>query len=149
MNKIDKMTATRNIEEIVQSMGFKKTNYIFIGSKLITQEIMIYNENRILTFFVKICKRDYKLQKFCYKTFPYLIIHSLFYYLIVNRIEINEYTIEDFENIKFSSNNTVSFFGNCGYRSFKISKKDIYGFDQSKQIDLLKAFITKVHNRNL
>ena len=147
MINIDKRKAKTNIEEIVRSMGFKQTNYVFLKNKFITQEIMVYNENKIVTFFVKVRKKDFKLQKFCYKQFRHLIVHSFSYHLIVSRIKINEYDYNDFENIDFDeTKNRLLFFGNSGWHSFSISKNDVYGFDQSEQIERLKEFVNKVNN---
>ena len=50
MIRIDEVTAKKNIEEIVNSMGFPKNNYIFTKNKFFTQEILIYNEKKIVTF---------------------------------------------------------------------------------------------------
>lgn len=149
MIKVDEITAKRNIEEIVNSMKFPKNNYIFTKNKFFTQEILLYNENKIVTFFVKI-KKDGKLQKYCYKQHKHLIVHNFIYHFIVSRIVMNEYEPEDFENLKYSeSNNKLSFFGNCGYRSFKFSDNDIYGYNQLKQINLIKNFIIKIKKNNL
>ena len=147
MTRIDETIAKKNIEEIVISMNFPKNNYIFTKNKFFTQEILLYNENKIVTFFVKI-KKDGKLQKYCYKQHKHLIVHSFFYHFIVSRIVMDEYGPEDFENLKYSeSNNKLSFFGNCGYRSFKFSDNDIYGYNQLKQINLIKNFIIKIQKK--
>lgn len=146
MINIDKEKAKKNIEEIVKSVGLTKCNYVFLNNKFITQEIMIYNDNRIITFFVKIRNKDFKLRKFCYKKLKNLIVHSFFYHLIVSRIMYNEYVYDDFENIKYDEEkNKLSFFGNSGWRSFRIAKYDIYGFDQSIQIEKLKKFVNKIN----
>ena len=57
MISIDKAKAKENIEEVVKSMGFNKDNYIFIKNTFITQEIMIYKDGKIITFFVKVRKK--------------------------------------------------------------------------------------------
>ena len=146
MINIDKAKAKENIEEIVKNVGIKKGNYIFINNKFITQEIMIYSDDIIITFFVKIRNKDFKLQKFCYHKSKNLIVHSFFYHLIVSRIMYNEYRHDDFENIKYDEEkNKLSFFGNCGWRHFKIAKYDIYGFNQSEQIEKLKEFVNKTN----
>lgn len=148
MISIDKTKAKENIEEVVKSMGFNKDNYIFIKNTFITQEIMIYKDGKIITFFVKVRKKNLKLQKFCYKQSRHIIIHSFFYHLIVSRIRINEYEYDDFENIKFDElNNKLSFFGNSGLRTFRISNNNIYGFDQSEQISKLKEFVNRINNK--
>ena len=68
--------------------------------------------------------------------------------MIVSRIRINEYEYDDFENIKFDElNNKLSFFGNSGFRTFRISNNNIYGFDQSEQISKLKEFVNRIHNK--
>ena len=148
MINIGKVKAKENIEEIVKSIGFKKDNYIFLNNKFITQEIMTYNDNKIATFFVKIRNRDFKLQKFCYRKSRNLIVHSFFYHLIVSRVMYNEYSYDDFENIKYNEEkNTLSFFGNCGWRCFKIAKHDIYGFEQSEQVERFKEFVNKINSK--
>ena len=148
MINIDEITAKKNIGEIVRSMGFPKNNYIFVNNKVVTQEIMLYCRNRIVTLFVKI-KKDGKLKKFCFKQSRHLIVHSFFYHLIVSRIVMNEYGTEDFENLKYNDKNKrISFFGNCGYRSFKISKKDIYGYEQEEEISRIKKFINTIRRND-
>ena len=148
MIRIDEITAKKNIEEIVNSMGFPKNNYIFTKNKFFTQEILIYNEKKIVTFFVKI-KKDGKLQKYCYKQNRHLIVHSFIYHFIVSRIVMDEYEPADFENLKYyEDSKKISFFGNSGYRSFKFSDNDIYGYNQLKQIILIKNFIIRIQKNN-
>lgn len=148
MIKIDKQLAKNNIEEVVDSMGFGRANYVFLRNKLVTQEIMVYNKNVIVTFFVRIIKKNYKLKKYCHKTLDSIYVNIPFYDLIVSRIIMREYNVANIEYINYSSDDNKLFFeDDAGNHNFKISEIDIYGFNQIKQIDRLKEFVEKTKEK--
>ncbi|MBO6243190.1 MAG: hypothetical protein J6O41_01290 [Clostridia bacterium] len=148
MINVDINIAKKNIEEVVDSMGFKRTNYVFLRNKLVTQEIMVYNKNVIVTFFVRIIKKNCKLKKYCHKTLDFIYVNIPFYDLIVSRVIMHEYNIANIEYIDYSDDDNKLFFeDNAGKHRFKISVIDIYGFDQIKQINRLKEFVDQTKEK--
>ena len=148
MIKVDINIAKKNIEEVVEGIGFKKTNYVFLRDKLITQKMMVYDEYKIVTFFVRVKKGDNKLKLYCHKKCRFVGTSNLFYELIVSRIKMEEYKVEQFENIEYLSNdNKLLFTDMCGKHKFNIAETNIYGFDQFKQIKKLKDYVYKIHSR--
>lgn len=148
MIKIDRNTAQRNIEDIVGSMNFTKKNYVFLKNKFITQEILVYDKYRIVTFFVKVNKNNNKLKKYCHRKCRYVGSSNLFYELIVSRIKMNEYYVTNIEHINYSDkNNKLLFEDDAGYHRFEISDTNIYGFDQNEQINRLKGFVNQIQER--
>ena len=145
MGEISKEMAKKNIEEIVNSMNVKRMNYVFLNNKFITQELLVYDANNIITFFVRIKKNDYKLKKYCHKQCKYLVGGGLLYYLIVSRITMHKYNIANFDSIEFfGESHKLLFADDSGNHKFKISKTNIYGFDQTEQIEKLKDFVNKI-----
>ena len=53
MREIDEATAKKSIKDIVESMNFKASNYVFLDNVFVTQEILVYSDDKIATFFVK------------------------------------------------------------------------------------------------
>lgn len=148
MIKIDKQLAKRNIEEIVRSMNFKGTNYIFLKNKFITEKILVYDKSKIVTFFVKIDKKNNQLKKYCHKKCKYVGTSNLFYEIIVSRIQMNEYNVANIEYISYSDKDKKFIFeDDAGYHHFKISDTDIYGFDQTEQINRLKEFVNQTQRK--
>lgn len=144
---LDKNIAVRNTEKVVASMNFESRNYIYIDDKLITQQILIYSIDKIVTFYVKITRKN-DLHKFCYRPFKFLNIKSILYDLFESRTEINEYNISTFEDIALIDNDTKLYFMNdYGPHYFKIAETDIYGFNQDEQIKRFKKFVDKVYAR--
>ena len=146
MNDIQEPIAKRNIEEVVRKMNCNKNNYIFINNKFITQQILIYDKQKIITFFVRHIKKNDSLKVYQQKWMKYFHSNSLLFSLINYRTGINEYKVDLFEDIAFLDEDRQLFFiDNYGTHYFKIAKTDIYGFDQTEQIDRLKEFVNEIY----
>lgn len=144
MREIDEATAKKSIKDIVESMNFKASNYVFLDNVFVTQEILVYSDDRIVTFFVKRNKKN-ELKKYYHKKCSFVFVNVPFYDLIVSRIVMNEYKIRDIEYIEFLDDKCkLVFFDISGKHSFRVSKTDIFGFSQSNQIEHLKYYISKI-----
>ena len=150
MNNNSKFTqedAIKNIETIVQSIGFNKSNYVYIDNKFITQQVLAYNNDKIITFFVK-KNKDYSLKKFCFSLKNISFRNSILD-LWIKRIIKEEYNIEMIEDIAYiEDENELYFIDDYGAHYFKISTIDIYGFNQEKQINRLKEYVNKINIEN-
>ena len=148
MIKIDKQLAKKNIEDIVDSMGFKRINYVYLKNKIITQEVLVFSKSRIVTFFVGIHNKNNKLKKYCHKTINFIYINIPFYDLIVSRIAMHEYNVANIEHIDYLDEDKILLFeDDAGIHRFKISDTDIYGFDQIQQINRIKEFVNQTQER--
>ena len=144
--QISKLVAEQNIEEIVNQEGVKKSNYIYINNKFITQQLLLYDDKRIITFFTRINHINNKLKKYDLQLKFLSFKTDLFLGLIQSRLEKVVYFVNTFEDIALIDNDSQIFFiDEYGSHYFKISKTNIYGFDQTEQISRFKKYVDKIY----
>ena len=146
INDITRETSVNNIERIVQSLGYNRINYIYIDDKFITQQVLIYSNDKLVTFYVRKIKNNL-LKEYCFQP-KYISFKNSLLDLLVRRIIKEEYDIKSLEDIALIDNDSQLYFMNdSGAHFFKIAKNDIYGFDQTEQIMRFKEYVNKVYER--
>lgn len=57
-SNVDKDVLINKIQNIVEEMGGNRNNYIFLDDTFITKKLLIYDDEKLITFFCKKTKKQ-------------------------------------------------------------------------------------------
>lgn len=143
-SNVDKDVLINKIQNIVEEMGGNRNNYIFLDDTFITKKLLIYDDEKLITFFCKKTKKQW-FKKICFQSHFFSFHNDFLFGLIEKKIKKQEFYIKNIEDISLVDDDKQLFFiDDYGVHCFKIAKTDIYSFEQAEQVSKLKEFICNI-----